>query len=127
MRKNILCGMALILLTAGLGPAAEEVSPLVIKVKPAKLTPLKTEALAWVDAARPELARLNDEIWRAAHAAGDPWNGRSARDGIELTDVGLNFLCEHLQPTARKKGREYKSPLPADLQPRIVPRKEGKS
>jgi len=38
---------------------------------------------------------------RAAHAAGDPWDGRSALDGIELTDVGLNFLREHLKPTAR--------------------------
>jgi aminobenzoyl-glutamate utilization protein B len=36
-----------------------------------------------------------------AHAAGDPWHGRSALDAIELTDVGLNFLREHLQPTAR--------------------------
>jgi aminobenzoyl-glutamate utilization protein B len=29
--------------------------------------------------------------------------------------------------TARKKGREYQSPLPADLKPRVVPRKEGPS
>jgi aminobenzoyl-glutamate utilization protein B len=29
--------------------------------------------------------------------------------------------------SARKKGREYKSPLPPDLQPRVVPRKEGKT
>ena len=38
---------------------------------------------------------------RTAHAAGDPWHGRSALDAIELTDIGLNFLREHLQPTAR--------------------------
>jgi aminobenzoyl-glutamate utilization protein B len=38
---------------------------------------------------------------RTAHAAGDPWDGRSALDGVELTDVGLNFLREHLKPTAR--------------------------
>lgn len=38
---------------------------------------------------------------RTAHSAGDPWSGRSALDGIELTDVGLNFLREHLKPTAR--------------------------
>ena len=38
---------------------------------------------------------------RTAHAAGDPWDGRSALDGIELADVGLNFLREHLKPTAR--------------------------
>jgi aminobenzoyl-glutamate utilization protein B len=47
---------------------------------------------------------------------------------------GLDFLSqpETIQKMreewmARKKGREYKSPLPADLQPRVVPRKEGKS
>jgi len=38
---------------------------------------------------------------KTAHAAGDPWQGRSALDAVELTDVGLNFLREHLQPTAR--------------------------
>jgi len=38
---------------------------------------------------------------KTAHSAGDPWNGRSALDGVELTDVGLNFLREHLKPTAR--------------------------
>jgi aminobenzoyl-glutamate utilization protein B len=38
---------------------------------------------------------------KTAHSAGDPWNGRSALDGIELADVGLNFLREHLKPTAR--------------------------
>ena len=40
-------------------------------------------------------------IGKTAHAAGDPWNGRSALDAVELTDVGLNFLREHLPPTAR--------------------------
>jgi aminobenzoyl-glutamate utilization protein B len=38
---------------------------------------------------------------KTAHSAGDPWDGRSALDGIELTDIGLNFLREHLKPTAR--------------------------
>lgn len=38
---------------------------------------------------------------RTAHAAGDPWDGRSALDAVELTDVGLNYLREHLKPTAR--------------------------
>ncbi|MBN2207570.1 MAG: amidohydrolase [Candidatus Aminicenantes bacterium] len=38
---------------------------------------------------------------RSAHAAGDPWHGRSALDGIELANVGLNYLREHLKPTAR--------------------------
>jgi len=38
---------------------------------------------------------------KTAHAAGDPWNGRSALDGIELLDVGINFLREHVPPTVR--------------------------
>ena len=38
---------------------------------------------------------------RTAHAAGDPWNARSALDAIELTNIGLNYLREHLKPTAR--------------------------
>lgn len=40
-------------------------------------------------------------LGKTAHAAGDPWHGRSALDAVELADVGLNFLREHLQPTAR--------------------------
>ena len=34
----------------------------------------------------------------AAHAAGDPWNGRSALDAAELMNVGVNFLREHMEP-----------------------------
>jgi aminobenzoyl-glutamate utilization protein B len=38
---------------------------------------------------------------KTAHAAGDPWMGRSALDAVELTNIGLNYLREHLKPTAR--------------------------
>jgi len=38
---------------------------------------------------------------QTAHAAGDPWNGRSALDAVELLDIGVNFLREHMPPTAR--------------------------
>jgi aminobenzoyl-glutamate utilization protein B len=38
---------------------------------------------------------------RTSHAAGDPWNGRSALDAVELMDVGVNFLREHVRPTVR--------------------------
>ncbi len=38
---------------------------------------------------------------QAAHASGDPWNGRSALDGLELFTTGLNFLREHVKPTVR--------------------------
>ena len=38
---------------------------------------------------------------KAAHAAYDPWNGRSAVDGLELFTHGLNMLREHIKPTSR--------------------------
>lgn len=34
----------------------------------------------------------------AAHAAGDPYNGRSALDAAELMNVGVQFLREHMPP-----------------------------
>lgn len=38
---------------------------------------------------------------RTAHAAGDPHNGRSALDAVELMNVGANYLREHVIPDAR--------------------------
>jgi aminobenzoyl-glutamate utilization protein B len=38
---------------------------------------------------------------RTAHAAADPWNGRSASDAIEAFTHGLNLLREHVKPTVR--------------------------
>jgi aminobenzoyl-glutamate utilization protein B len=38
---------------------------------------------------------------KAAHAAADPWNGRSALDGAELFTDGVNMLREHVRPSAR--------------------------
>jgi aminobenzoyl-glutamate utilization protein B len=38
---------------------------------------------------------------RAAHAAFDPWNGRSALDAAELFTHGLNLMREHVQPSVR--------------------------
>ncbi|MCH7631740.1 MAG: amidohydrolase [Planctomycetes bacterium] len=38
---------------------------------------------------------------QAAHAAADPWNGRSALDALELFTHGLNMLREHVKPTVR--------------------------
>ena len=38
---------------------------------------------------------------RAAHAAGDPWNGRSAVDGAELFTHGINLMREHILPSSR--------------------------
>jgi aminobenzoyl-glutamate utilization protein B len=38
---------------------------------------------------------------KAAHAAYDPWNGRSAVDGVELFLHGVNLMREHVKPTVR--------------------------
>ena len=38
---------------------------------------------------------------RTAHAGGDPHNGRSALDAIELTNVGIQYLREHVPPDVR--------------------------
>ena len=36
-----------------------------------------------------------------AHAAGDPYNGRSALDAVELMNVGVQFLREHMTEDCR--------------------------
>jgi aminobenzoyl-glutamate utilization protein B len=38
---------------------------------------------------------------QAAHASGDPWNGRSAADAMELMSAGINAYREHIRPTVR--------------------------
>ena len=38
---------------------------------------------------------------KTAHAAADPWNGRSAVDAMELFTHGVNMLREHVKPTVR--------------------------
>ncbi|MGI9246826.1 MAG: amidohydrolase, partial [Steroidobacteraceae bacterium] len=38
---------------------------------------------------------------KAAHAASDPWNGRSAVDAAELFTHGINMMREHIKPTSR--------------------------
>ncbi len=38
---------------------------------------------------------------KAAHAAADPWNGRSAVDGLEAFTHGVNLLREHVRPSVR--------------------------
>jgi len=38
---------------------------------------------------------------KSAHAASDPWNGRSALDAAELFNTGINFYREHVKPSVR--------------------------
>lgn len=37
----------------------------------------------------------------SAHAAFDPWNGRSALDAVSLLNMGVEFMREHLRPEVR--------------------------
>ncbi|CAH0994114.1 p-aminobenzoyl-glutamate hydrolase subunit B [Emticicia aquatica] len=55
----------------------------------------------------------------AAHAAGNPWLGRSALDAVELMDIGWNFKREHLETTQRS---HYVISDGGD-QPNVVPSK----
>jgi aminobenzoyl-glutamate utilization protein B len=55
---------------------------------------------------------------KAAHAAADPWNGRSALDGLELFTAGVNMLREHVKPSVRmhyviQKGGEVPNVVPS--------------
>jgi len=54
---------------------------------------------------------------QAAHGAYDPWNGRSALDGVELLNYGVNMMREHIEPTARI---HYVIPAGGDA-PNVVP------
>ncbi len=54
---------------------------------------------------------------QAAHGAGDPWNGRSALDAVELMNYGVNLMREHIRPTARI---HYVIPQGGDA-PNVVP------
>ena len=38
---------------------------------------------------------------KAAHAAGDPYDGRSALDAVELMNIGVQFLREHMTEDCR--------------------------
>jgi aminobenzoyl-glutamate utilization protein B len=53
---------------------------------------------------RPRLALTATEVeffGRTAHAAASPWLGRSALDAMELFDLAMALMREHIQPTAR--------------------------
>lgn len=52
----------------------------------------------------PGLAMNNFQVefrGQAAHGAADPWNGRSALDGVELMNDGVNLMREHIRTTTR--------------------------
>src|SRR5437867_806629 len=53
----------------------------------------------------------------SAHAAAQPWRGRSALDAVELMDIGWNFRREHL----RLQQRSHNVILNGGDQPNVVP------
>ncbi|MEO8070989.1 MAG: amidohydrolase, partial [Acidobacteriota bacterium] len=53
----------------------------------------------------------------SAHAAGQPWRGRSALDAVELMDAGWNFRREHL----RLSQRSHYVITDGGAQPNVVP------
>jgi aminobenzoyl-glutamate utilization protein B len=54
---------------------------------------------------------------RTAHAAADPYNGRSALDAVQLMNFGVEFLREHMPPAARV----HYVITNGGLQPNVVP------
>jgi aminobenzoyl-glutamate utilization protein B len=54
---------------------------------------------------------------KAAHAAYDPWNARSAVDALELFTHGVNLMREHVHPTSRM---HYTIAAGGDI-PNVVP------
>jgi aminobenzoyl-glutamate utilization protein B len=54
---------------------------------------------------------------RTAHAAFDPWNGRSSLDAAELFAHGVNMMREHVKPSVRM---HYVIPDGGDV-PNVVP------
>ena len=54
---------------------------------------------------------------RAAHAAADPYNGRSALDAVQLMNMGAEFLREHVPP----KSRMHYAITNGGGQPNVVP------
>jgi aminobenzoyl-glutamate utilization protein B len=57
-------------------------------------------------------------LGETAHAAANPWRGRSALDAVELMDVGWNFRREHL----RLSQRSHDVIVDGGDQPNVVPR-----
>ncbi len=54
---------------------------------------------------------------RSAHAAADPHSGRSALDALELMNIGVNYLREHVSDDVRL----HYSILSGGLAPNVVP------
>jgi aminobenzoyl-glutamate utilization protein B len=90
-------------------PAEEDIAGKVFMVKAGLFNDVDV-ALAWHPApvnivnTQSSLATVDfkvDFTGRTAHAAADPWNGRSALDGLDVLMHALNLMREHVKPTVR--------------------------
>lgn len=61
----------------------------------------ESEIRADVDSTQAIVDLIVEFKGRTSHAAFDPWNGRSAVDGLEAFTHGINLLREHVKPTVR--------------------------
>jgi aminobenzoyl-glutamate utilization protein B len=59
------------------------------------------EMLADLDTGQAMVDLMVEFRGRNAHAASDPWNGRSALDAAELFTHGVSLMREHVRPTTR--------------------------
>jgi len=59
------------------------------------------ETKSWVQGYQAMIDLTVEFHGKAAHAAWDPWNGRSALDGLELFTDGVNMYREHVRPSVR--------------------------
>jgi aminobenzoyl-glutamate utilization protein B len=76
--------------------------------------------VSWGDAGNNGIVSVEFKFeGNAAHAAGQPWRGKSALDAVELMDIAWNFKREHLKPTQRS---HYVITDGGD-QPNVVPSK----
>jgi aminobenzoyl-glutamate utilization protein B len=90
-------------------PAEEDIAGKVFMVKAGLFEDVDV-ALAWHPApvnmvsTQSSLATVDFKVvftGRTAHAAADPWNGRSALDGLDVLIHSLNLMREHVRPTVR--------------------------
>ncbi|MXV16578.1 peptidase dimerization domain-containing protein [Hufsiella ginkgonis] len=77
-------------------------------------------AVSWGDAGNNGLVSVEFKFeGSSAHAAGQPWRGKSALDAVELMNVAWNYKREHMKPTQRS---HYVITDGGD-QPNVVPSK----
>ncbi len=90
-------------------PAEEDIGGKIYMVKAGLFDDVDV-ALAWHPSSKNEADIQSSQaivdfkvefFGKTAHAAFDPWNGRSALDGLDILMHALNLMREHVRPTVR--------------------------